>query len=202
MHTATSTPSARTWAKRRLALLFAPAVFLAGCATNTETGALAGAGLGGLGGAAIGSLAHAPVAGAVIGAAAGGLTGAAIGNDKDRKEAQQQHAQAVAASVQAQQQGMTDIVQMTQQRVSDGIIINHVRTSPVVYNLAANQLEWLHNNGVSDAVIREMQNTLLRAPRRVYVEGAVYGPPPVMVVEEPPPVSVGVGFGYTHYRRW
>ncbi len=178
-------------------LLLLPAVFTAGCASNTETGALTGAGLGGLGGALIGSAAHAPLAGAAIGAAAGALTGAAIGNSEDKREARAQ-AHAVAASIQAQQDGMNEIARMTSQHVADDIIINYVRTGPIVYNLAANQIEWLKQNGVSDAVIREMQNTLLRVPGRVYVEGPVYGPP--VVVADPPPVAVGVGFGFG--RRW
>jgi hypothetical protein len=202
MHTALSVRFARFVPKALSALLLAPALLLTGCATNTETGALAGGGIGGLVGAGLGSLAHAPVAGAALGAGVGALTGAAVGNEKDRKEAQQQQAQAVAASVQAQTQGMTDIAQMTQQKTPDDIIINHIRTSPVVYNLAPNQIQWLRENGVSDAVIREMQMTLYRVPRRVYVEGPVYGPPPAVVVEEGPPVAVGVGFGYTRYRRW
>jgi outer membrane lipoprotein SlyB len=197
MHPAVSAPRARFSWKALSALLFTPALFLTGCATQTETGALAGAGLGGLGGALIGSAVHAPVAGAAIGAAAGAVTGAAVGNAEDRKEARQQYATAVAAAAQAQSQGMSDIVQLTRQGTPDNIIINQIRTSPVVYNLAANQIQWLRDNGVSTAVITEMQTTAMRAPRRVYVDG-----PPVVVVEEPPPPVVGVGFGYTRYRRW
>jgi hypothetical protein len=190
-----STHFARVSPKALSALLFAPALFLTGCANNTQTGALAGAGLGGLGGAAIGSLAHAPVAGAAIGAAAGAVTGAAIGNEKDRKEER-----AAVAAAQARALGLTDVAQMAQQGVPDNIIINQIRTSPTVFHLSATDITWLRENRVSDAVIAEMQNTALRPPRRVYVEGPVYGPPPVVVVEEPPPVGVAVGFGYR--RRW
>jgi outer membrane lipoprotein SlyB len=198
MHTAASTVSGRFSQKVLIGLLFAPAVFLAGCATQTETGALAGAGIGGLGGAAIGSLAHAPVAGAAIGAAAGALTGAAVGNSEDRKQER-----AAAAAAQARALGMTDVAQMAQQGVSEAIIINQIRTSPTIFHLSATDITWLRENRVSDAVIAEMQNTALRQPRRVYVEGAaVYQPAPVVVYEEPPPVGVGIGIGYTHYRRW
>jgi hypothetical protein len=198
MHIAIPALFARVSPKRLFALVFAPALFLTGCATQTETGALAGAGLGGLGGALIGSAVHAPVAGAALGAAAGAVTGAAVGNAEDRKDARQQYANAVAASAQAQSQGMSDIVQLTRQRTPDNIIINQIRTSPVVYNLAANQIQWLRDNGVSDAVVTEMQATAMRAPRRVYVDG-----PPVVVVEDPPPPPVvGIGFGYTRYHRW
>jgi hypothetical protein len=199
MHSTNPAQLARPWRKALSALLLAPAVFLTGCATNTETGALAGGGIGALTGAAIGSAVRRPGVGAAIGAGVGAVAGAAIGNAEDKKEARQQ-AQAVAASAQAQTQGLTDVATMTRNKVADEIIINQIRTSPVVYHLSAEQIDWLHQNGVSDPVIRELQTTAMRAPRRVYVEGAVYQPAPVVVVEEPPPVAVGVGFGYR--RHW
>lgn len=57
----------------------------AGCANNTQTGALVGGGAG----AALGAVAfrRAPLVGAVFGGAVGALTGAAIGNSADRDEA-------------------------------------------------------------------------------------------------------------------
>jgi outer membrane lipoprotein SlyB len=181
------------------AVLFAPVVFLTGCATNTETGALAGGGIGALGGAIIGSAFHRPGLGAVAGAATGAVAGAAVGNAEDKREAKQQ-ARAVAASVEAQQQGLTEVAKMAQQNVPEDIIINKIRTSPTVYSLTADQITWLRQYHVSDAVIREMQLTAMRVPQRVYVEGPVYQPG-VVVVEEPRPVvGVGVGFGYG--RRW
>jgi hypothetical protein len=199
MYPAILTQVARSPRKRLAGLLVVPVLFLAGCANNTETGALVGAGAGGLTGAVIGSALHRPGLGAAIGAGAGALTGAAIGNAEDKKEAKQE-AQAVAASAQAQMQGLTDVATMARRHEPDDIIINQIRTSPVVYHLSAEQIDWLRNNGVSDPVIRELQQTAMRLPRRVYVEGAVYQPSPVVVVEEPPPVAVGVGFGYR--RRW
>jgi hypothetical protein len=192
-----STQVARLPRKVLSALLLAPAALLGGCAdmNHTESGALTGAGLGALGGAIIGSAVRRPGVGAAIGAAAGGVTGAAIGNAEDKREERQQ-AQAVAAA-QARALGVTDVAQMARQNVPDDIIINQIRTSPSVFQLTATDIQWLRENRVSDAVIREMQLTAMRAPRRVYVEGAVYQP--VVVVDEPPPVAVGVGF---YRRRW
>jgi hypothetical protein len=199
MHAAVSSQVARSSRKLLVAVLFAPAVFLTGCATNTETGALAGGGIGALGGAIIGSAFHRPGLGAVAGAGAGALTGAAVGNAEDKREARAE-ARAVAASVEAQQQGLTEVAKMAQGNVPDDIIINKIRTSPTVYNLTADQITWLRQYHVSDAVIREMQATAMRVPQRVYVAGPVYQPG-VVVVEEPRPVvGVGVGFGYG--RRW
>jgi uncharacterized membrane protein len=200
MHTAISTQVARSSRKLLAGLLFAPAIFLTGCATNTETGALAGGGIGAVTGAVVGSVFHRPGIGAAIGAGTGAVAGAAIGNAEDKKEARDQ-AHAVAASYEAQQAGLSDVAKMAQQGVPEDIIINKIRTSPVVYNLTADQITWLRQYRVSDTVIREMQLTAMRVPQqRVYVEGPVYPPPGgVVVVEEPRPV-IGVGFGYG--RRW
>ncbi|HEX5270123.1 MAG TPA: glycine zipper domain-containing protein [Gemmataceae bacterium] len=192
------TQVARSSRKLVAALLVAPVIFLTGCATNTETGALAGGGIGAVTGAIVGGAFHRPGLGAAIGAGTGAVAGAAIGNAEDKRESRDQ-ARAVAASVEAQQQGLTDVAKMAQQGVPDDIIINKIRTSPVVYNLTADQITWLRQYRVSDTVIREMQTTAMRVPQRVYVEGPVYQPG-VVVVEEPPPVAVGVGFGYR--RRW
>ena len=183
------TQVARSLRKVLSALIVAPALFLAGCATNTETGAAVGAGTGAVGGAIIGGLAHAPLVGAAIGAGAGALTGAAIGHAEDKAEARQA-ADAVTASIEVQRRGMSDIAQMSVNKVPEDIIINQVRTSPIIYNLAPNQIDWLRQNGVSDTVIREMQMTAMRLPRRVYVEG-----PPPYVVEPGPVVGVGIGYG-------
>jgi hypothetical protein len=170
---------------------------------NTETGALTGAGLGAVGGAIVGSAFHRPGVGAAIGAGAGGLTGAAVGNAEDKRE--ERTAAAVQAQAQAQAQAralqLNDVVQLTQQRVPDDIIINQIRTSPTVFRLSGDEVVWLRRNGVSDAVIRELQLTAWRAPRRVYTE-VPYDPAVVVVEPAPPPVAVGVGFGYTHYRHW
>jgi hypothetical protein len=184
----------------RPALFLAPAVLLTGCATNTETGAAVGAGVGGVGGALIGAAARAPVVGALVGAGTGALVGGAIGHDQDKKEAQ-----AAAAAVQARALGLTDVAQMAQQGVPDDIIINQIRVSPTVFHMSATDITWLRENRVSDTVIREMQLTATRLPRRVYTEAPVYAVPaydPAVVVVEPEPPVVGVGIGYTRYRRW
>jgi hypothetical protein len=191
MYPTPSSPVARSLRKVLSALMVVPALLVAGCATNTETGALTGAGVGAVGGAIVGSALHAPGIGAAIGAGAGALTGAAVGHAEDKREAREQ-AQAVADSIAVQQRGMSDIARMSLDKVPEDIIINQVRTSPIVYNLAPNQIEWLRQNGVSDTVIREMQMTAMRLPRRVYVEGPVYQPAPVLVA--PAPVAVGIGF--------
>ncbi len=183
-----------------LALVAASSV---GCSTMTptENGVLGGGALGGVTGAVVGNALGNTGAGAVIGtgigAVAGGLTGNAIEESENRK------IQAVAAQQQAARQlGVTDIAQMSQGRVSDSVIIGQIRSTGSVYQLSPTDIQWLKENGVSDPVVLEMQQTAMRRP-------VVYGrgPRPVYVVEEPvyvgpPPPVIGVGFGYGRCRHW
>jgi hypothetical protein len=115
------------------------------------------------------------------------LLGGAIGNDVDKEKARQER----IAAAEARHLNITDVASMAQQHVSDGIIINQIRTTGSVYNLTADEIVWLRQQGVSEAVIAEMQATAYRPVRRVYT------PAPVVVYEPPPPpVSVGVGIGF------
>ena len=73
---------------------------------------------------------------------------------------------------------------------------NAIRLSPGAYNLNGPQIAWLKDNGISDAIISEMQAH--RAPAVVYQQ-----PAPVYVIERrPPPPPVGFGVVYGGYRRW
>jgi hypothetical protein len=162
-----------------------PALLACGCAgmNNADRGTVGGGLIGAGAGAAIGSAAKAPGIGALVGAGTGALIGGAIGDAKDKKE---QAAQAAAVAQRAPR--LEDIVYMTQSHVSDELIVNQIRTTGAIYNLTANDINWLKSQGVSDAVVSEMQATSVRYPRRVYVA-------------EPPPVSVGVGVGFTSRGR-
>jgi Glycine zipper len=164
-----------------------PALLACGCSgmNNADRGTVGGGLLGAGAGAAIGSAAHAPGIGALIGAGTGALIGGAVGDAKDRKE------QAAVAQAQAQRAPrLEDIAYMAQSHISDGVIINQIRTTGAVYNLTATDIGWLKSQGVSDEVVSEMQATAVRYPRRVYV----VDPPP-------PPVAVGVGVGFTSRSR-
>ena len=166
-----------------------PVVVLSGCQSmnNTEKGAVAGGAAGAGVGALVGHATGHTGAGAVIGGLTGGLLGGAIGNDVDKEKARQER----IAAAEARRLAITDVASMAQQHISDGIIINQIRTTGSVYNLSADEIVWLRGQGVSEAVIAEMQATAYRPVRRVYA------PAPVVVVEQPPPpVSVGVGIGF------
>jgi hypothetical protein len=189
--------------KRKL-LLGAALALCCGCSSmnNTESGALGGGAIGGLLGAGVGALAHAPVAGAAIGAATGALVGGAAGANEDRREQQAAvQASAVAAANQqavARAPSLPDIVQMTRNGVPEVNIIAQIRNSGVAYNLNADDVTYLSQNGVSSAVIAELQS---RVPGRVYAgQPAVLYPGPGYYAYPPPPVGVGVVVG--GYRRW
>ncbi len=170
-------------------LLILPGFMLTGCSSmsNTDAGILGGGAIGAATGAIVGKALGNTGAGALIGAGAGAVTGGLIGNAEDKKEIRD----ARIAAVNARNMGMTDVAQMTRNGISDGVIIEQIRTSGVVYNLSSADVIWLKEQHVSDQVVFEMQQTATRYPR--------YYRQPVYVVE-PAPVSVGVGFGYG--RGW
>lgn len=166
-----------------------PLALLNGCSTmnNTDKGALIGGTAGAVGGGIIGHACKNTAAGAVIGGVVGAVTGAVIGDHKDQKEV-----------AQARQMTIDDVVRMTQDHISDTIIVGRIRDSGMVFHLTAAEIETLKANGVSDQVVMEMQATG-RRPQRVYVaEPAVQ---PVYVIEQPPPPpSVGIGVTYSRGR--
>ena len=181
-------------------IMMAGAVLSSGCSSmnNTERGALGG----GAFGAAVGALADSkhPGTGAAIGALAGGTIGGLAGNAADQDERRIKQAQAYAAQPVQGPLNLQDIVDMVRRGLSDDVVRNQIRASGTRYNLAPTDVSWLHDNGVSDAVIKEMQNTMYRrgGPRAVYVD---QGYDPVVVVPPPRPVyGPSFGFGYYRYR--
>jgi hypothetical protein len=169
-----------------------PVVLACGCSSlsHTENGALAGGGIGAATGALIGHATGHTAGGALIGAGVGALTGGLVGNAVDQSEKT-----AVAAAQARHPLGLVAVVQMAQSHVSDDLIISDIRTTGSVFHISAQDTIWLKQNGVSDRVVQEMMLTATRYPQRVYSATPVYAEP-VYVVEPPPPVSVGVGFGY------
>ena len=174
-----------------------PVLLSTGCSSmsNTDRGVLGGGAIGAGTGALIGNATGHTGAGALIGAGVGAVTGGLIGNAEDKQEKRAQEAVAAAQAAQARQQlGLMDIAQMTQQHISDPVIINQIRATNSYYVLSAQDTIWLKQNGVSDVVITEMMATAQRYPRRVYAPGPVYAEP--VIVVDPPPVAVGVGVGF------
>jgi hypothetical protein len=157
--------------------------------TNTDRGLLTGGALGATAGAIVGGITRHPVAGALVGGAlgatAGGITGAAVDNAEHK-----QKVQAAAAAAVARQLSLPDVVKLTASGLSDAIIINEIRTTGSVFQLSADDVVWLQNQGVREPIIAEMQATATR-PRVVYAAA----PAPAVSYAEPPPPPVGVGVG-------
>jgi hypothetical protein len=168
-----------------------------GCSSmnHTERGALTGGVLGGAAGTVIGGLSGHPGAGAAIGAGTGAVLGGLVGNEEDR------HDRRAAAWAARNAITLNDVVQMSQRRVGDELIVNQIHTSGTAFNLTSQDVIYLREQGVSERVIGAMQAA--RGP--VYINGRWVRPAGSVVIVEPPPpppVSVGVGFGYNvHPRR-
>ena len=155
-----------------------------GCASmsNTDKGVVGGGAVGAGTGAVVGHALGHTGAGAVIGGVVGAVTGGVIGNHMDENERQ-----AAERAAQARWLSQGDVIQMAQQHVSDGVIIGEIRSTGSIYHLTADDIINLKANGVSDVVIRVMQDSAYRHPRRVYVTEPVY-------VEPAPTVGVGIGY--------
>ncbi|MDD5562002.1 MAG: glycine zipper domain-containing protein [Candidatus Omnitrophica bacterium] len=132
-------------------LVFALAV--CGCATN-KTRVAEGAGIGGtvgaIAGGIIGFQSGHPIQGAAIGGAIGAGTGAVVGA-QIKKPAQDASSQA------AEQLTMQQIVDLTKQGVSGDEIIAKIKAANPKYTLTADDLDYLHKQGVSQRVIEAMQ---------------------------------------------
>jgi hypothetical protein len=162
-------------------------VALAGCRSpyyadrGAAFGGLTGAGVG----AAIGNASGNTATGAVLGSAVGALTGAVVGNELDHIRADNQ-AMIDHRFAQRTAGGTTvgDVVNMTRAGLSDEVIANHVRTRGVAQPLGTHDLIAMKNAGVSDAVLRSMQEmSAMPAPppttvRPVIVEEHYVAPPP------------------------
>jgi hypothetical protein len=173
-------------------------ILTCGCSSmnNTEKGLLGGAAVGTGAGALIGRGNPAAMAlGGIGGAAIGGIAGSAQDAREDRKKAYAA-AEAAANAQAARQMSINEIVQMAQQRQSDAVIIGQINTTGSIFRLTSDDVNYLHQQGVSDQVINYMQQPRYVAvqprPVVIYERPYVYPPPP-----PPPPVYVepGVSIG-------
>jgi hypothetical protein len=75
-----------------------------------------------------------------------------------------------------------DIVSLSHARVSDGVIVRYIRDHDTVYVLSGQDVDYLHNNGVSPSVV----DFMIQTGRSGYNSGPfIY----------PPVIGIGVGFG-------
>lgn len=163
---------------------------------HTEAGALAGTGLGAVTGAVIGAGSGHAAGGALIGAATGAVAGGLVGNAVDAQEerdaavAQAHYAQAQAAVAQhALSSG--DVIAMTQNGVSDDVIVGSLRSRGCRFSGDPQSIIQLKQAGVSDRVIQAMQSNgaavAVPAPGAVVYTPGYTAPPPVVIVGPRPP---------------
>jgi len=170
---------------------------------NTGQGIAGGAVVGGILGTIVGAAAGRPLQGAAIGAGIGGTVGGVNGAAQDSRD--RQVTQSVVAAQQRGQDELSEVAKMHQAGTSDALIIQHIQSSGAIFNLTGDQIVWLKQQGISDAVIQVMQ--YYNGPVRVYGRGYpgpyVYAPPvtqPVVVVDQGPPAGPTVDVGVTYAR--
>ena len=167
---------------------------------NRDRGFGVGALVGALTGGAIGHNNGQTAEGALIGGAVGALTGAAIGDSVDTDIARNNaiYDQRLASQL-SQAVSVQDVLTMSQSRLSDSVIVTHIRTHGVAARPQANDLILMSNAGVSEAVIGAMQTAPLAvaapapppAYRNVIVREHYYAPPVYAVPVAP----------YWHHRH-
>lgn len=136
----------------------------AGCATNTQTGALVGTGIGTGLGAVIGHQIGKGTEGALIGAALGAGTGALAGNaqdERERRDAAYRYAARAEATRQAHARAMTnrDVIDLTRAQVSDSVIQSAIQDRGGIFDTSPAGIIALKQAGVSDAIIQCMQRS-------------------------------------------
>ncbi len=157
---------------------------------HTERGAVAG-GIGGtVIGTGVGLATGRPGLGAVVGGVVGTAGGAAVGNSVDRAERRGEAAayqrikyEQELAQARASAMSIQDVVDLSQQHISDQLIINQIRSKNSVFRLTKDDLIYLRQMGVSERVIAEMQRTAVQQPaplveKRVIIHEHLPPPPP------------------------
>ena len=114
---------------------------------------------GALAGAAIGDKNDETAAGALIGGAVGLLTGATIGSSVDEHHAYVHATQQQRIAQWSRAVSTADVASMAHNGISDMVIINHIRENGVKQRLEVPDVIWLHQQGVSEAVIASMQQS-------------------------------------------
>jgi outer membrane lipoprotein SlyB len=165
-----------------------------GTPDNTGTGVLTGAASGAALGAIIGAATHNVGEGAAIGAGSGAVLGGLIGHSADQQQEMRMRQQSPDTYQRAQAGtplSLVDVKALAKAQISDDVIIAQIINSHTVYHLSANDLIDLHNAGVSDRVVKYMEDTpsLIPATPVATVETA---PPPAPV--EPMLVAPGPGY--------
>ncbi len=187
-----------------------------------QNNAQRGAAVGGVAGAILGGVAgkqdNRTTRGAVIGGIAGAIAGNVIGHSQDDRLQRQYEYQQYQQYQQSQQAyqlqrsiSLHDAIEMTRSGISPGVIISQIKNAGVQQEIGVSEIILLHQNGVSESVIQEMQRATIGGPpsappvafqptqRTVIIQ-----PEPVIFERVYPSYRPVVGFEYyystPHYR--
>jgi outer membrane lipoprotein SlyB len=144
--------------KNKIAYLIVIGALLSSCETKTQTGALAGAGIGATAGALISHDAGGALIGGALGAAGGALIGSAL-DAQDRQIMQQQSPNTLRRIDNGQPLSIQDIKDMSRAGIKDDVIISQIRATNSVYHLSSADIISLKEAGVSQRVINAMIQT-------------------------------------------
>ena len=135
-------------------VLLATSIFFWGCQTRAGTGGLiggaAGAGVGGVIGGGPGAL-----IGGAGGAIAGGVIGAIL-DENDQEYLRERNPQTYQKLIHEERLTISDVINLSQARVSDDKIIALIRKTNSSYNLNRDQIDYMRDEGVSERVISYM----------------------------------------------
>lgn len=162
---------------------------------NAQTNAQRDAVVGGVAGAIIGGIAghqnDETPEGIAIGGVAGAIAGHVLGKAKDNSIQEQHQYQLQQAAQLKRAISVEDAIAMSNNGVSTQLILNQIRSSGVQQQIGVSEIITLHQNGVSESVINEMQQASIGGPAGPEIaakQSAVVVQPPVVV--KPAPVVV------------
>ncbi len=161
---------------------------------NTQKGAVVGGTTGAVLGGVIGHQNDRTGKGALIGGVAGAIAGGLLGNAHDAETRRQYEYQQMRDAQYAHQMSRAvsigDAVSMSNSGISPQVIISQIRANGVQQEIGVQEIIYLHQNGVAEPVIQEMQRARIGTATPAPVERVtpVYVPPRPTVIVEPAPV--------------
>jgi uncharacterized protein YcfJ len=95
--------------------------------------------------------------GALIGGAVGALTGALAGSQMQKQPAAAKQTPAQTQAMNPSQMSIQQIVDLSSQGINEDVIVDKIHLSNSRFNLSADDINYLKQNGVSQKVINAMQ---------------------------------------------
>lgn len=160
-------------------------------------GGVAGAILGGIAGSNSDKTGEGIAIGGAVGALAGGLMGRAEDDQIVRNYQYQQYVQQQRAQQISQAVSINDAITMTRGGLSPNLIVSQIRNSGVQQKIGVKEVIALHENGVAEIVIQEMQNARIAGTDSPVCVART----PAVVVERRPQIVIDSFPVYRSYHR-